>query len=647
MTDPIFPLSFDMEWLQGFDDLDQPGNARGLWMSGAPSEPGEIRATCLFPVDLDIYLPNPENDNAIVERNDGEEDDPNKTAIIFRSPFDAENRELIGHQWRTSEIASLTIAPTFFPLEDTAKPAFRLAFNPGSAPKRRFEVYRDKSLSKQVYAYNTIFPDIHSLTSLYIKPLRGSDAEGETITLQIRINNRWINADEVKFRLLPVELAPEVLAVNTNFDERKLKDGFAKPDADDTSLQAISGPNAGKIVTTDLHEGFFGLRPGTLPYTETAGAVVKIKKLDKNDPVTGAKQTGHVRMYSAWGDTDSQVLPIELYNPDSLVANDLGPTLYTANPSVPIRYYLEGVKPGKITLEFSYQKGSTSFKHEQEFLVCTQKSRADWLAEITEQIKLETGNAVDMGTYNTTDSFNAQKAKIQQVYRYYEGLHRRTPNVQRWGGLAKQAGCPVYAGLSDAQWGKEGSYAAILIGGGIGAVTLDFFQNVLIHGGHNIFNDLAWQCRAYERSGYYALKHVKDKSLDSGSLKALELDPWLAINKGEVENNVTSVLLGTDRLTRREQEFIVQPAWDRILALPTSTVDTLFSWLAENPLPGRPSFKTSQPGKNIVIYAERWPWIENDILPPWGGMAEGARNTLVNDPLVNAAAPYAWLPVKP
>jgi hypothetical protein len=48
-----------------------------------------------------------------------------------------------------------------------------------------------------------------------------------------------------------------------------------------------------------------------------------------------------------------------------------------------------------------------------------------------------------------------------------------------------------------------------------------------------------------------------------------------------------------------------------------------------------------------VIYAERWPWIENDILPPWGGLAEGARNGIVNDPLVNAAAPYAWLPVKP
>jgi hypothetical protein len=170
--------------------------------------------------------------------------------------------------------------------------------------------------------------------------------------------------------LVPLESAPDVLAVNTNFDERKIKDGFAQPDAEDTSLQAVSGPNAGRIVTTDLHQGFFGLRPGVLPYTETAGAVVKIKKLDKDDPVTGTKQTGHVRMYAVWGDTDSAVLPIELYNPDSLEAYDLGPRLYmTASPNQQIQYYLEGVKPGKITLEFSYQKGSTSFKHEQEFEV--------------------------------------------------------------------------------------------------------------------------------------------------------------------------------------------------------------------------------------------------------------------------------------
>lgn len=65
---------------------------------------------------------------------------------------------------------------------------------------------------------------------------------------------------------------------------------------------------------------------------------------------------------------------IELYDKDSLVANDLGPLLYQQDPNIPITYYLEGVEPGKITLEFSYQKGSMSFTHEQEFLVATHQS---------------------------------------------------------------------------------------------------------------------------------------------------------------------------------------------------------------------------------------------------------------------------------
>jgi hypothetical protein len=260
-----------------------------------------------------------------------------------------------------------------------------------------------------------------------------------------------------------------------------------------------------------------------------------------------------------------------------------------------------------------------------------------------------------MRTYNTTDSFNTQRAMIQQVYRYYEGLHRRTPNVQRWGGLAKRAGCPVYAGLSDSQWSKEGSLVALLVPMGAAAPsnvipTMDFFQNVLIQGGHNIFTDLAWQCRAFERGGYYALKYVSDKGLASGSIKALELNPWLKITKGEADKNTTLIIAGTRELTVREQDDIIQPAWNRIYALPSSVVDSLFSWLAQNPLPGQPSFSTSQPGQSITVAVERWPWIENDILPPWGAMAESSRNSLVNDPLLNAAAPYTFwphFPIKP
>ena len=112
--------------------------------------------------------------------------------------------------------------------------------------------------------------------------------------------------------LIPMEMAPEVLAANTNFDEGDVDEtNTAKPDCENDSLKAKRNHLDGKwkkgdIVTEDLHKGFFGLRPGALPYTETTGAVVKIKKLDKNDPETKRKQSGHVRLYAVWGAKGSE-----------------------------------------------------------------------------------------------------------------------------------------------------------------------------------------------------------------------------------------------------------------------------------------------------------------------------------------------------
>jgi len=77
---------------------------------------------------------------------------------------------------------------------------------------------------------------------------------------------------------------------------------------------------------------------------------------------------------------------------------------------------------------------------------------------------------------------------------------------------------------------------------------------VLIHGGHNIFNDLAWQFRAYERSGFYALKHVSDNKLDDGAMQDLELEPWKLITLGEAADDTALINEGTRRLAERRTE---------------------------------------------------------------------------------------------
>jgi hypothetical protein len=72
-------------------------------------------------------------------------------------------------------------------------------------------------------------------------------------------------------------------------------------------------------------------------------------------------------------------------------------------------------------------------------------------------------------------------------------------------------------------------------------------------------------------------------------------------------------------------------------------LETLLSILTKNPIPTEPAFRSVFPGKNVAVFAERWPWVTNYMLPPWGAMNEPARNVLVDDPLVNAAAHYSLL----
>jgi hypothetical protein len=457
--------------------------------------------------------------------------------------------------------------------------------------------------------------------------------------------------DSVKgtLKLIPVQRAPDYLEANTNFDERKLKDGFVVSDAADPALDAISGPFAGKNCIDDLHEGFFGLPPGVLPYAKTSGATVKIRKLAKTDLVLDAPQSGEVRLHRVWGDSPSQAEHIELYDSVSLVGHDIG-YLYNEPPSASnARYYLEGVKPGRITLEFTFRRSDLNVTFEQEFIVATRKSRAAWLDEITEQIKLETeaSGSVDMHAYRLINptagvTFLDVKPQVQQVYRFYEGLHHRTPEVQRWGGLAKRAGCAVYGGFSDMQRWLDQPFS---IGDGADTGVIWFLQSVLVEGGYSIYHDLAWQSRAYERGGYYALEFTRLKNLDGGVgyIKDIELEPWLKIARGDLGGDTSKILDGVFELTNREQRFIVQPAWNRIDAATTfGVLEWALAALSKNPLPAEADFDTVYPDNNIVKFDERWPWVINHMLPQWGSMSEADRNALVGIPLVTAAQHYSY-----
>ena len=119
--------------------------------------------------------------------------------------------------------------------------------------------------------------------------------------------------DVIDVVLIPVEVAPEVLAVNSDFDEGRIDPatGYAIPDCDDmpgvdtktgsgnTKLELGAERNhldgkfiQGQHVMDDMHKGWFGVNPNQLDDDFWDGGNVTIRKIDKIDDETGYKVSG-------------------------------------------------------------------------------------------------------------------------------------------------------------------------------------------------------------------------------------------------------------------------------------------------------------------------------------------------------------------
>ncbi len=444
--------------------------------------------------------------------------------------------------------------------------------------------------------------------------------------------------------LLPVEVAPEVLAVNSDFDEGRIgavgpQDTGANEDRQNTSLIAerdsVDGRiKAGDVVTDDLHDGWFGVPPDTLPSDFFDGATVTIKKIEKNDPETGEPEKGQVRFYATWADNSEMM--IEPYSILGSIAGTHPPPtnlvgiVYGGSAAVPAgaEFWMEGTQPGKITLEWRLQKGSIDVRHEQTFLVCSQWSREEWQAVVRDELYLDglasvgglavngwNPGVVDIDNYVVGNGFLNNRAYLYSVYEYYAKLHDDEPDQCLWAGRAKLAGAPVYAGLSDAQNGRSG--LAIGSFGIIDDPILAEIQDLLIEANINIFEDLAYQFVAYRSSGICALEHLNEEGVIPNEIFA----GWWSIHDGFDDNDFSAVADGNQQLLRREQEEILKETYEALdeaeALFGTVSVSWLFSLLTDNPVPGGPSFQAVVPDGNIAVFADRWQWITDPNVGMW------------------------------
>ena len=443
----------------------------------------------------------------------------------------------------------------------------------------------------------------------------------------------------------------------------------------------------GQLVVDDLHLGWFGVNPmGTYMTNRKlwVDANVTIRKVDKVDDATGYKESGQVRFYAKWNGGYYGITPYDFktLEPVNLVSAGVngrpGEGVYGASSTIPYaaKFYMEGVRPGKITLEWRYKKGDIDVKYEQSFEVCTQKNASEWKAELAYKIRLETSNDPS-GQINVlspnlpTESYRMRMERISEYYDYYQDCFLSSsytnpamPQTMSWPGLARLAGSQVVGGLSDAEYGRlvldVHATMTVIIPESVAHRFLNWslsetkaLQQALFSGARTIFNSIGWQMHAYRSSGYRALDWVATETGESEVTALVNKGVWRNQRIGVLSSNKLLLDDVAFKITDREQNVTIVPTWTTISSLGYGLVDNIFSILGSNSCtPAGRNFSDLFPQipvstGSLSNTANRWTWIKpttpNGILDTWNKQTTASRDTLVRRTLEQYARRFSLI----
>ena len=242
------------------------------------------------------------------------------------------------------------------------------------------------------------------------------------------------------------------------------------------------------------------------------------------------------------------------------------------------------------------------------------------------------------------------------MYKFYEKLFTEQPTEFYWAGLAKLAGAPVYAGLSDAQYLKIGAITSGFLtqdnfGASIGLSLLASkagqFQTNLMTMNIHIYEDMDWQFEAYKNGGLDALEEINTASGNDPSV--INIEAWREIDDGIQNDDDAEIQDGNTLLAQREQNVVLVPDYQNLNSLFPGT-SSLMSKFAQNPVIGGPDFLTLEPGGNLGNTAQRWDWISRaytssancGIFPLWLHESGSTRLLDVEQALLARALQFSY-----
>jgi hypothetical protein len=310
--------------------------------------------------------------------------------------------------------------------------------------------------------------------------------------------------------------------------------------------------------------------------------------------------------------------------------------------------------------------------------------RADLTSELTVadwRVIAQWEAGIDPNRWRTELGLSAIEEIVLAVYAFYGDLYLSNRDFQ-WAGMANLVAPLFYGGWRDltalrhfgdppsrlvaltrmASARGTGLPVSSVIGIGVlAARELAWLEVQMLDMQKQIFEDLAWMHVAYRYGGPGAVStHLDDPTL---------IDAWDDIASGDPSR----VAAGNEALLRREQFAIVQDDYERIAAhhgLVGSVLADALTWMADAPFPGSNAYRevvtnditlpgvewanlrrwpeegwlpietttahVSVPRGQVTTFADRWEWIDSDLLPAYHRLIgrAGAVEALIRTPVV-------------
>lgn len=207
-------------------------------------------------------------------------------------------------------------------------------------------------------------------------------------------------------------------------------------------------------------------------------------------------------------------------------------------------------------------------------------------------------------------------ARNRAVSRAYADMYFRDPNTYRWAGMAAFASCTVGEGISQAEALRESGLPWIP---GVSDISGTELSQSLQFGNALVYSDIYWQHLAYDHCGLGEM----ERAASAGKIPPSVLDAWRQIDRGRRTGDPTLVWAGNRALLRYEQETVLQ---DGVY----SSNREVFRRLSQrtfvpplpSPVPGGRNFQDVVPGGDIGNFAQRWTWIDSEMLPAWQRLAD-------------------------